>query len=59
MVAHHHIHHHLHFPELGVRRLGEGAEGARGSKTMEAHIQVEQIMTPVCYIVQTKIVITD
>ena len=37
------IAHHPHFPELGVRRLGEGAEGNGGPRTLEADIQVKQI----------------
>ena len=34
-------HNHPHFPELGVRRLGERAKETWGGRTVEAYIQVE------------------
>ena len=37
-----HVHHHRrHFPEPGVRRLGERAKGTGGARIVEAHLQVE------------------
>ena len=48
------IAHHPHFPELGVRRLGEGAEGNGGPRTLEADIQVKQITQVCAQVVLTK-----